>query len=153
MNQDTSRCVETVLELVTAVDDCSPQVIGYVLERALELGALDAYTTPAQMKKGRPGVVITLLARPAQEEQLSRLLLEETTTLGVRIRPCRRIERERQWVQVETPFGSIRVKAAGEKAMPEYEECRLAARRHGVPLARVQAAALAAWRDQTPPRR
>ncbi|MGH9467922.1 MAG: nickel insertion protein [Terriglobales bacterium] len=136
---------ETVLELVTALDDCTPQVIAYVTERALELGALDAYTTPAQMKKGRPGVELTLMARPESKAALLELLLSETTSLGVRIRVCERVVLPRQIVAVETAYGSIRVKVAGAKAMPEYEDCRIAARAHHAPLARVQEAALAAW--------
>lgn len=136
---------EAIVMIETSVDDCNPQVIGYVLERALEMGALDAYTTPVQMKKGRPGVVITLLARPADSEALAALLLRETTSLGVRLQPCERLVLERRLVRVETPYGPITLKIAGEKAAPEYEECRAAALRHGVPLARVEAAARSAF--------
>ncbi|MGH9480772.1 MAG: nickel insertion protein [Terriglobales bacterium] len=138
---------ETILVLETSLDDCNPQVVGYVLERALELGALDAYATPAQMKKQRPGVVLTLLARPAARNALAELLLRETSTLGVRVASCERLVLERKIVQVETPFGPIAVKVAGGKAMPEYENCRAAARRSGVPLSRVIEAARAAWRS------
>ncbi|MGH9485612.1 MAG: nickel insertion protein, partial [Terriglobales bacterium] len=93
---------ETILELETTLDDCSPQVIGYVLERALALGALDAYTTPVQMKKSRPGVLLTLLARPELREPLLDLLLTETTTLGVRVRSSERMICERRTATVNT---------------------------------------------------
>jgi pyridinium-3,5-bisthiocarboxylic acid mononucleotide nickel chelatase len=125
---------EKIYKIETTLDDESPQVIGYVLERALELGALDAYTVAAQMKKNRPGVLLTLLARAAEREVLTRLLLAETTTLGVRIEPCLRVVLERTMRTVETEYGPIRVKVAGEKATPEYEDCRAAARRARVPL-------------------
>ncbi|HVA62900.1 MAG TPA: nickel insertion protein [Terriglobales bacterium] len=141
---------ETILQIETSLDDCSPQVVGYVLEQALELGALDAYAVPAQMKKHRPGVLLTLLARPEQRAVLVELLLRETTTLGVRVLPCERVVLQRTLTPVETPFGPIRVKVAGgladAKAAPEYEDCRAAARRHCVPLRQVIDAALAAWR-------
>jgi uncharacterized protein (DUF111 family) len=136
---------ETILVIETSLDDCHPQVIGYVLERALQLGALDAYTVAAQMKKSRPGVVLTLLARPEQRDALVGLLLRETSTLGVRIMACERETVERRIVSVSTRYGTIRVKAAGDKAAPEYEDCRAAAQRHGVPLREVMAAALAAY--------
>lgn len=133
---------ETILVIETSLDDLNPQIAGYVLERALELGALDAYLTPTQMKKNRPGVVITLLARPADRDVLVGLLLRETTTLGVRVASCERVVLERELVKVATPYGDIAVKVAGDKATPEYEDCRAAARRSHVPLRQVIEAAL-----------
>lgn len=135
---------EEILIIETSVDDCSPQIIGYVLERALELGALDAYCTAIQMKKNRPGVLVTLLCRPEQRASLVQLVLNETTTLGVRVSRCEREVLERHEITVTTAFGPIRVKVAGDKAMPEYEDCRAAAVRHGVPFHSVLAAALTA---------
>ncbi|HXR97170.1 MAG TPA: nickel insertion protein [Terriglobales bacterium] len=125
---------EKIYKIETTLDDESPQVIGYVLERALELGALDAYTVAAQMKKNRPGVLLTLLARAAEREVLVRLLLTETTTLGVRVEPSVRVVLKRKMRTIETEYGAIRVKVAAGKSMPEYEDCRAAARRAGVPL-------------------
>ena len=137
---------ETILVLETSLDDTQPQVIGYVLEQALAQGALDAYVLPAQMKKQRPGVVLTVLARPEQREPLLELLLRETSTLGVRVTHCERVVAERRQVQVATAFGPIRVKAAeGGKAAPEYEDCRAAALRYRVPLRQVMAAAQSAF--------
>lgn len=136
---------EEILIIETSVDDCNPQIIGYVLERALEMGALDAYVTPIQMKKNRPGVLVTFLARNEQRASLVQLMTEETTTLGVRVSRCEREVLARQEVVVETAYGPIRVKQAAGKAMPEYEDCRAAARRAGVPLREVMAAAMATW--------
>lgn len=137
---------ETIVELQTTLDDCSPQVIGYVLERAFELGALDAYSVPVQMKKNRPGVLLTLLARPELQQGLAELLLTETTTLGVRVHVTERIVCDRSVTTLDTLYGPIRVKVSGDRALPEYEDCRAAARRHRVPVRRVQEAAVSAWR-------
>ncbi len=137
--------LEPILVIETSLDDCPPQVAGYVLERALELGALDAYLIPAQMKKNRPGVVLTILARPEQRAAMVGLLLRETPTLGVRILACERETLARKILRVPTEFGAIAVKVAGDKAAPEYEDCRAAAKRHDVTLRAVQAAAMAAY--------
>ena len=138
---------ERILVLEASLDDCNPQVIGYVLERALEMGALDAYATPVQMKKFRPGVAVTLLARPEQRQIMTELLLRETTTLGVRVAPTERVLLAREHISVMTEFGAIRLKVAaeGQKAMPEYEDCRAAARQHDVPIRQVMGAAQQAW--------
>lgn len=148
--------VETILVIETSVDDASPQIVGYVLEQALELGALDAYATPIQMKKDRPGVVVTILARPEERRALVDLLLRETTTLGVRVTSCEREVLTRRIERVTTPYGVIRVKVAGlgaegRKAAPEFEDCRAAARRHGVPLRQVMETAQAAFRAGNAP--
>ncbi len=136
---------ETILLIETSLDDCHPQVAGYVLERALELGALDAYITPVQMKKNRPGIVMTIVAWPAQRDVMVSLLLRETSTLGVRVLPCEREVLERQIITVLTEFGTIAMKVAGDKAAPEFEDCRAAAKRHNVTLRSVMAAAMAAY--------
>lgn len=140
---------QTIWVIETSLDDLNPQVIGYVLERALALGALDAYTTPAQMKKNRPGVVMTILSGPGQRAALVDLVLEETTTLGVRVWACKRIILERVIVSVATPYGDIAVKVAGKKATPEYEDCRAAALQYKVPLLTVIEAARAALQKVT----
>ncbi|MGH9472192.1 MAG: nickel insertion protein [Terriglobales bacterium] len=145
-----ARTTESILLLQCSLDDCSPQIIGYVLERALELGALDAYTTPLHMKKCRPGVELTLLARPEQRDPLLDLLLAETPTLGVRLLPCERVVLVRDMITVATPYGPIRVKRSGDKLAPEYEDCRAAARRAGVPLRQVVQAAAAAAAPSAP---
>jgi uncharacterized protein (TIGR00299 family) protein len=140
----------TVVE--TNVDDVSPQVLGHVLEQALARGALDCYFTHVQMKKNRPGVLVTLLCRPAEREAMLDLLLAETPTLGARSHTVRRRALEREAVTVETEFGRIAVKVGRLRgrvvsATPEYEDCRAAALKAGVPLREVQEAARAAFRQ------
>jgi uncharacterized protein (TIGR00299 family) protein len=137
--------VERLLMIETNLDDMSPQLFGYVMERALEGGALDCYLTPVQMKKNRPGVLLSILCRAAEREHLTELLFRETTTLGVRSFEVQRRALEREVVRVETSFGAIDVKVArmngrvvNEK--PEYEQCREAARLAGVALRDVERA-------------
>jgi uncharacterized protein (TIGR00299 family) protein len=148
--QSQSANCETVTVLETALDDLSPQVLAYVAETALARGALDAMLTPVIMKKGRPGTVLTVLCNPADSAALERLILTETSTLGVRIRQERRSCLERKHIAVSTAYGEIRIKIAtlgGEtmNAAPEYEDCRAAAAQHHVAIKQVQQAAIAAY--------
>lgn len=141
---------ERLMIVETNIDDMSPQFCGHVMERALAGGALDCYFTPAQMKKNRPGVLVSILCRPAELDALCELLLMETTTLGVRYYEVRRRCLEREAVEVSTDFGPIDVKVArlnGRpiKAMPEYEQCRAAALEAGVTLLQVEDAARLAF--------
>jgi hypothetical protein len=141
---------ETLLVVETNVDDVSPQVLGHLMERALALGALDCYFTHVQMKKNRPGVLVSILCRPDDREALTGLLFEETPTLGVRSHAVSRRALARESVTVETEFGRIAVKVARRGgrvlgATPEFEECRAAALARGVPLRDVQEAARAAY--------
>jgi uncharacterized protein (TIGR00299 family) protein len=138
----------TIVE--TNLDDVSPQVLGYLMECALASGALDCYFTNVQMKKGRPGVLVSILCLPRERDALTRLLFEETPTLGVRSYEVRRRALERESVTVETEFGRIAVKVGRMSgrvlsATPEYEECREAALRAGVALRVVQEEARAAY--------
>ena len=138
----------TVVE--TNLDDVSPQVLGHVLEQALARGALDCYFTQAQMKKNRPGVLVSILCRPEDREAMLELLFAETPTLGVRSHGVLRRALERESVTVETEFGRIAVKVARLRgrvisATPEYDECREAALKASAPLREVQAAARAAF--------
>jgi uncharacterized protein (TIGR00299 family) protein len=142
---------EELLMVETNVDDVSPQVLGHLLERALVEGALDCYFTSVQMKKNRPGVLISILCRPSEKEKMHELLFAETPTLGVRSYAVSRRALEREAVTVETEFGTIAVKVARSAgrtigATPEYEDCRAAALEHKVPLRVVQEAARAAYR-------
>jgi uncharacterized protein (TIGR00299 family) protein len=141
---------ETVTVMETALDDLSPQVLAYVAETALAQGALDAMLTPVIMKKGRPGTLLTVLCNPAQSAALERLILTETSTLGVRIRQEKRSCLERRHIPVATEYGEIRIKVGtlgGEtmNAAPEYEDCRAAAAKHHVAIKQVQQAAIAAY--------
>lgn len=141
-----------VVVLECALDDATPQVLAHAMELALENGALDAMAAPVTMKKGRLGTLLTVLCRPEQEFALTRLLFRETTTLGIRRREEERSILDREFVTVETAYGKIRVKvasAAGEtlNVMAEYEDCRRAAREHGIPLRAAMEAALAAYAE------
>jgi len=147
---DANQDRVTVLEC--AIDDATPQVLAYAMELALENGALDAMAAAVTMKKGRLGALLTVLAKPEDAAAIEALLFRETTTLGIRRRSEARVILDRSFVTVETAFGRIRVKVAsrgGEQrnAMPEYEDCRRAAREHGAPLKLVIEAALAAFAE------
>ncbi len=139
------------------LDDLSPQIVGYVIEKALAMGALDAFAIPVQMKKSRPGMLLTLLAKPEDAERLAHLLLAETSTLGVRLREEMRCILPRRWEEVQTPWGTVCVKL-GElegkviNAAPEFEDCKKLAEEHGVPLKQVMRVAIAAWEAQRKPR-
>ncbi|WP_225410345.1 nickel pincer cofactor biosynthesis protein LarC [Stigmatella hybrida] len=131
------------------LDDSTPQLLGYLMERLLEQGARDAWVVPAVMKKGRPGHLLGVLVEGGQRETVMDTVLRESTTLGVRYHRVERHALERDWVEVETPWGKVRVKRglrAGEvlNAHPEFEDCRQVADKAGVPLKQVMAAALAA---------
>jgi uncharacterized protein (TIGR00299 family) protein len=149
MDEDRPNEAERVVLLETNVDDMSPQIAGFVMDRALQLGALDCYFTPVQMKKNRPGLLISVICRPADSKSLTEMLISETTTLGVRFQEVNRSAMQREVVQVETVFGEIDVKVAryGDsivKVMPEFEHCREAAVRHNVALREVTRVATAA---------
>ena len=142
---------ETVTVLETALDDLSPQILAHVAETALAKGALDVMLTPVIMKKGRPGTLLTILCNDADSATLQRLILAETTTLGIRIRHDRRAILDRTHTTVPTPYGVIRIKVgslANEElnAAPEFEDCKSAALAHNVPVKQVQQAAIAAYR-------
>jgi pyridinium-3,5-bisthiocarboxylic acid mononucleotide nickel chelatase len=148
---------ETLLMIETNIDDISPQVVGYVMDRAFDLGALDCYFTNTQMKKNRPGILLSLLCRPDEREKFLEMIFAETTTIGARSYEVTRRALARETVRVETQFGAIDVKVAFinngtsngvVNAMPEFEQCRAAAKKAGAPLREVQAAARAAYLNQ-----
>jgi hypothetical protein len=121
------------------IDDMSPQVAGYVRERLLDAGALDATFTPVFMKKDRPGFTVSVLAKTEDRERLGELLFNETTTLGLRMYRAERRVLERRWETVETPYGAVRIKIASGNGKirnfaPEYEDCRQLAVDQKVPL-------------------
>ena len=137
-----SSGADEVVVLETSVDDMSPELYGYLVERALEAGALDITCTPVQMKKNRPGLDIRVLARPDQAETLADLIFAETTTIGLRISCAQRRVLDRELVSVETEYGPVRIKVARRQgktvnAAPEYEDCRRVALEQGVPLKQV----------------
>jgi pyridinium-3,5-bisthiocarboxylic acid mononucleotide nickel chelatase len=141
---------ERLWMLETNLDDASPQIIGHVMDRMLEIGALDCFFTPVQMKKNRPGVLLSVLCERDQKEAVMKLLFMETTTLGVRSYEVARRALQRDVVQVETQYGMIDVKVArldGRRVneMPEFEQCRAAAAKAGVPVKVVEDAARVAF--------
>jgi len=143
---------DRVVVLETEIDDMAPGLLAPVLENLLGAGARDAFFTPVQMKKGRSGVLLTVLADPGLRVTVEDILFSETTTLGVRWQEWPRTVLERDAVSVATPYGAISVKRglrAGRvvNAQPELEDCRRAAAAHGVPLKEVWAAAVAAYRS------
>jgi pyridinium-3,5-bisthiocarboxylic acid mononucleotide nickel chelatase len=133
---------QVLYHLATNIDDIDPRAIGYLLERILEEGALDAYMQPAYMKKNRPGVIFNVLCEAAFVSRAIDMILSETSTLGVRVLPTPRICIDRRAETIETEFGPIGVKLAlidGQvrRANPEYEDCAAAARKTGVPLMKI----------------
>jgi uncharacterized protein (TIGR00299 family) protein len=142
----------TVAVLETAVDDDNPQFMAAALQRLLALGALDAMLAPVTMKKGRSGLWLVVVCEPADARRLAEAVLRDTSTLGVRVREERRIELQRRILEVETRFGTVRVKAAvlpegTERVMPEFESVLEVATRSGASLQAVSAAAVQAFQD------
>ena len=127
----------TVL-LETNIDDMTPEIYGYLIDRLLEAGARDAFLTPVIMKKGRPSIQLTVLADPNKETELTELIFSETTTLGIRRLPVQRHILERRTDTVQTPYGPIRVKIADiggkQRITPEYDDCARIAREKQVPI-------------------
>jgi pyridinium-3,5-bisthiocarboxylic acid mononucleotide nickel chelatase len=143
--------IETVSVLEANLDDLNPQVFGYVMDRLLEEGALDVFGVPVQMKKNRPGTLLTVLSKPADADKLTQLIFAETTTLGVRRRDEVREALARRWESVRTTWGEVRIKIASMNGTitnyaPEYEDCRRIAAEHHVPLKTVMQAAARAYR-------
>ena len=150
---DKSATDERLWMLETNLDDVSPQIIGYVMDRVLECGALDCFVTPVQMKKNRPGVLLSVLCGREEKEAVMRLLFMETTTLGVRSYEVARRALRRSMERVETQYGPIDVKVAHLNGrvvneMPEFEQVRTAATKAGVPLKVVEDAVRGAIKDR-----
>jgi hypothetical protein len=143
---------ETVTVIEAEIDDMNPQIFGLVMDRLLTEGALDVYYTSIQMKKNRPGTLLTVLASPDARERLTTTVFQETTTIGVRYRDMTRECLDRETVMVETAMGPVRVKVArrnGEvmNVSPEFDDCARIATVTGRPLKEVQAAAMKAYSD------
>jgi len=151
LEDDADLTPTTVTVIEANIDDLNPQAFGYLMEKALAAGALDIFYTPAQMKKNRPGVLLTLLCSPPDRERMCDLIFRETTTLGVRYRNEQREILTREFVTVETEYGPIKIKVSRAhdgrvmNAAPEFEDCRVAAEKHQVGLREAQAAALKAY--------
>ena len=137
----------------TNLDDMSPQIYGYLVDRVLAAGALDVFSTPVQMKKNRPGTLVTILCEQAHVARMIDLVFRETTTIGVRTHDVRRKVLDRELVPVETAFGEVRVKISRMNgsvlnATPEYEDCQRIAAEKGIPLRQVIAAAAFEYQKQ-----
>jgi uncharacterized protein (TIGR00299 family) protein len=125
----------TVSVLEANIDDSTPEVLGWAMERLLAAGALDVTFTPIAMKKNRPGTLLTVLTRPEHREEMAAILFAETSTLGLRIHDAERRVQPREIVEIDTPHGRVRMKVAAEgNFAPEYEDCRRLAAERGVPL-------------------
>ena len=151
--QEAAEGDGAIAVIETVIDDATPQLLAYVSELLLEAGAWDVYRAPVQMKKGRAGVQMTVLSSPGLMPALRDLLLRETTTIGLRWRMENKLALAREFQEVETEWGKVRIKVArwpsGEiaNAAPEYEVCRNIARRHAVPLKRVMQEAMRAYAE------
>jgi len=132
----------TAVSVIEAnIDDSSPEVLGYALDRLLEAGALDVTLSPLLMKKNRPGTLLRVVARPEDQETLAAQVMKETSTLGIRIVAAERRVQERRLIEVETKFGKVRIKQSETGFAPEYEDCRKLAAGAGVALKEVLAEA------------
>ena len=139
--------VEQIVVLEANLDDLNPQIIGYIIDQAFAEGALDVFTTPAQMKKNRPGTLLTILARPEDEERLRALVFRESSTLGIRTRREARYALPRRHVIVMTQWGEVRIKVGSlhnevVQHAPEYEDCRRIAAEHHIALKTVMQEAI-----------
>lgn len=137
--------------LETNIDDMNPQIMGYLMDLLLKAGAADVYFAPVQMKKGRPGTVLSVMVAEAFEPAAVNIIMRETTTLGVRRQAVERYVLPREKVKVSTRYGLIAGKLAelpqgGAKFQPEYDSCRAASQKHQVPLRMVMDAAIRCWK-------
>lgn len=147
---------ERIAILETVIDDSTPQLVAYASERLLEAGAWDVYRIPVQMKKGRTGVQLTVLCHPDRLTELRELLFRETTTIGAHWRIEDKVALRREFAEVETPWGAIRMKIARlasgvvSNASPEYEDCRRVAAENDIPLKQVMSEAVRLYATANP---
>ena len=146
---DGGRDGEAVVKIESEIDDMNPQLFGPLMDALMAAGALDVFYTPVQMKKSRPGTLVTIIAPPAQRHALTEVLFRESTTIGVRYEQMSRTCLDRAIETVATPYGPVRFKVArrdGQEmnAAPEFDDCARLAAEHGVSVKAVQAEAIAA---------
>src|SRR3954471_800031 len=140
---------DTVTKLETNLDDCPPEILGVVMEKLFDAGALDVWFTPIQMKKHRPAVMLSVLCQEGATPRIADVIFAETTAFGLRMETIVRLKLERRFQQVQTPFGLVQVKVGikGGQVLqfsPEFESCKKLAEQAGVPVREVYAAALIA---------
>ena len=151
--RDVDQASGSVVVIEAEIDDMNPQIFGVLMDRLLASGALDVFYTPIQMKKNRPGTLLTVIAPPEARERLTGVVFRESTTIGVRYREMERVCLDRETVTVQTSFGAVRMKVARQNgevlnASPEFDDCaRLAAERN-VAVKDVQAAAVKSYLDR-----
>jgi pyridinium-3,5-bisthiocarboxylic acid mononucleotide nickel chelatase len=146
----TKAADESVVQIECEIDDMNPQLFGPLMDRLAEAGALDVFYAPVQMKKNRPGTLVTVIALPETRESITGVLFTHTTTIGVRYQEMRRDTLDRKVVSVETPLGPLRIKVAGRagrilNAAAEFDDCARVAAERGLPIKEVQAIAMKAW--------
>jgi len=144
---------ERITVLECEIDDMNPQIFGSVMDKLYDAGALEVYFAPVQMKKNRPGTLMTVLTRPDERQSLLDIVFRETTTIGVRHHDVSRTRLDRQTVDIPTPVGPVRFKLArlgGDivNASPEFEDCARIASERGIPIKDVQALALKAYLER-----
>ncbi len=152
-DDDAATAAERIVTIECEIDDMNPQLFGPLMERLYAAGALDVYYASVQMKKNRPGTLVTVIAPPDRREELAGVLFTDTTTIGVRYQEMQRERLEREIRPLATPVGTIRFKIARRagsivNASPEFEDCARAAAEHGLPIKDVQALAIKAWLDR-----
>jgi uncharacterized protein (TIGR00299 family) protein len=145
-----ARATERVVVMACEIDDMNPQIFGVLMDRLYAAGALEVFYQPVQMKKNRPGTLVTVIASPATRNELAGIVFRETTTIGIRYQDMERERLDREWVPVDTTYGQVRIKVAHHagtvlNAAPEFDDCVRLATERGVPVKDVHAAAIAAW--------
>jgi uncharacterized protein (TIGR00299 family) protein len=150
---DTAAPWHRVVVIEAEIDDMNPQIFGVLIDRLMSEGALDVFYTAIQMKKNRPGTLVSIVAPPAARERLTSTVFSETTTIGVRFREMDRECLDRETVLVETPCGRVGIEVARRNgavmnASPEFEDCARLAAGRGTPVKDVQAAAMKAFLDR-----
>jgi uncharacterized protein (TIGR00299 family) protein len=148
------RPSDTIVKIECEIDDMNPQLFGPLMDGLMAAGALDVFYTPVQMKKGRPGMLVTVLVPPASREALTDILFRDSTTIGVRYQEMERSCLDRAIETVQTPYGPVRFKVARRdgrelNAAPEFDDCQVLAAEHGVSIKTVQAAAVQARGSQS----
>ena len=152
---EAMQALQTVVVIECEIDDMNPQIFGVLMDKLYASGALEVFYAPIQMKKNRPGTLVTVIATPELREVLSAIVFSETTTIGLRFRESQRECLEREHVSVETPLGNVRFKVARRggssrvvNAAPEFDDCLRVAKEHGVSVKEVQAVATKAYLDR-----
>jgi uncharacterized protein (TIGR00299 family) protein len=150
---DRHAPAHTVVVIEAEIDDMNPQIFGVLMDRLLAAGAFDVFYTSIQMKKNRPGTLLTVIAAPGARQDVTDSIFRETTTIGIRYTQMMRECLDREVITVDTPLGAVRIKLArraGElfNAAPEFDDCARIARERNVPVKDVQAAATKSFLDQ-----